>query len=108
MHEQYLDETEVAAALSAMTAEEQGLLQRSNRPPTGLCERLASLLADAQYTAKYGTVHERRRYVRLLEDRIAGADLATARTEPLLDSICYEVTLSKLPTFEHWREELAS
>jgi hypothetical protein len=104
MHEDYLNETQVAAALSTLTAPQRIVVCNALTFPRTEAVHLAHALAHAQRLPKVEAA-----YKLSLVERIQSVDLEAAReereSEPLLDSICYELAcVVKLPTCEHWQE----
>lgn len=108
MYEEYLDESQIANALG-------GFQPRLLRPlpsfPRPYAEALAGMLAAAQPAVASSKMTERVPYLRHLVDLFVTVDMAAAleeqRSEPYLDSLCYELFILKVPTFEHWLVEHA-
>jgi hypothetical protein len=111
MHEQYLDETQVAQALAVLNAGAALVLRNSMTFPESYQSVLAAQLALPQADAVNAKADVRVDYLAHLCERIGTTDMeavvAEMESEPYLDSLCYELAcVVKLPTFEHWYAEL--
>jgi hypothetical protein len=110
MYEEYLDETQVAAALNGVQTPLL-VIADDRRAVWAGSETLGARLALTH--ASDAAVPELIAYSRYLAERIATVDrlavIEERRSEPMADSLCYELAcVVKLPTFEHWQAELAS